>query len=235
LTTQGDGPDFSFFPRSNLLVVTSGDFTAGNSTLTRWDTASRKEIGSYTSAERLENFREAAFSPDGQWLALANGGQVEVRNLTTGQVMPPFRAQSEGIQGLAILSGPKWVVTAGTEAPIINVWNFTTQENKFSLPGHNLVLLTIDTSPDERRMASSTIGSEPIKIWETQGWNEVASIDGRPGFSLSSGGFLQDGNTFAGLEANPETQAVDVRLWRAPSWEEIAAAEAKEKPESKQP
>jgi WD40 repeat protein len=235
LTTQGDGPDFSFFPRSNLLVVTSGDFTAGNATLTRWDTASRKEIGSYTSAERLENFREAAFSPDGQWLALANGGQVEVRNLTMGQVMPPFRAQSEGIQGLAILSGQKWVVTAGTEAQIINVWDFTTQEKKFPLPGHNLVIASISVSPDERRLASSTIGSEPIKIWETQGWTEVASIEGRPRFRLLGGFFLQDGNTFIGVEANPETQGEDVRLWRAPSFEEIAAAEAKENAENKHP
>jgi hypothetical protein len=39
----------------------------------------------------------------------------------------------------------------------------------------------------------------------------------------------------AGFEVNLQTHALDVRLWRAPSWEEIAAAEAKEKLESKQP
>jgi WD40 repeat protein len=149
--------------------------------------------------------------------------------------MPPFGAQSEGIQGLAILSGQKWVVTAGTEAQIINVWDFTTQEKKFPLPGHNLVIASISVSPDERRLASSTIGSEPIKIWETQGWTEVASIEGRPRFRLLGGFFLQDGNTFIGVEANPETQGEDVRLWRAPSFEEIAAAEAKENAENKQP
>jgi WD40 repeat protein len=238
LTTQGDVPRFNFFPRSNLLVVATGNFSAGNATLTRWDTASRKELASYTFAQQSKDFRGVGFSQDGQWLALANGAQVEVRNLTTGQEMPPFRAQSEGferIQGLAILSGPKWVVTAGTEAPIINVWDFTTQEKKFSLPGHNLVIARIQVSPDERRMASSTIGSEPIKIWETQGWNEVASIEGRPGFRLLGGSFLQDGNTFSGRESNPETGAVDVRLWRAPSFEEIAATEAKETAESTQP
>jgi len=235
LTTQGDRPQFSIFPRSSLLVVTTGDFKAGNVTLARWDTASRKELASYTSAERLENLRGVAFSQDGQWLALANGGQVEVRNLTTGQEMPLFRAQQRPIQGLAILSGPKWVVTAGTEAPIINVWDFTTQEKKFSLPGHNLVIARIHVSPDERRMSSSAIGSEPLKIWETQGWNEVAFIEGRPGFRLLDGSFLQDGNTFSGLEVNSETQAVDARLWRAPSWDEINAAEAKQKAVSKEP
>ena len=234
LTTKGDSPRFNFFPRSNLLVVATGDLTAGIATLTRWDASSRKELASYTMGQHLENFRDEAFSQDGQWLVRANGGQVIVRNLTTGQEMPPFRAQGS-VQGLAILSGQKRVVTAGTETSTINLWDFTTQEKALSLPGHNLVILKMYVSPDERRMASSTIGSEPIKIWETQGWNEVASVEGRPGFRLLGGGFLQDGNTFAGAEVNPETQGVDIRLWRAPSFEEIAATEAKEKAEGKQP
>jgi WD40 repeat protein len=234
LTGPGDMPGFSFFPRSNLLAVRTGIFEAGNATLTRWDTASRKELASYTFAAQSKRFRGVAFSQDGQWLAFANEGQVEVRNLTNGQEMPPFRAQA-GIQGLAILSGPKWVVTAGTEAPTINVWDFTTQEKKFSLPGHNLVISRIHVSPDERRMASSTIGTEPIKIWETQGWNEVASMNGRPGFKLLEGRFLPDGNTLSGMEMNSETGAGEIRLWRAPPFEEIAATEAREKRESTHP
>jgi WD40 repeat protein len=215
--------------------VVPGSFREGNATLTRWDIASRKELASYTFAQPLKDFRGTTYSQDGRWLALANGVQVELRNLTTGQEMPPFRAQQDGIQGLAMLSSQKWVVTAATEAPIINVWDFTTQEKKFSLPGHNLVIASMSVSPDERRMASWTIGSEPVKIWETQGWNEVASIKGRPGFRLRTANSLQDGNTFVGLEANLETQAVDARLWRAPSWDEINKAEAKEKAERKQP
>jgi eukaryotic-like serine/threonine-protein kinase len=100
LTGPGDMPGFSFFPRSNLLAVRTGIFEAGNATLTRWDTASRKELASYTFAAQSKRFRGVAFSQDGQWLAFANEGQVEVRNLTNGQEMPPFRAQA-GIQGLA--------------------------------------------------------------------------------------------------------------------------------------
>jgi len=235
LTTQGEPAQFSFFPRANLLVVGTGLFSAGNVTLTRWDTASRKELASYTIANPSQDFGGVAISQDGQWLARANAEQVEVRNLTTGQEMPPFKAQQNNIQGLAILAGPKWVVTAGTQAPIINVWDFTTPEKKFSLPGHNLVIAQIQVSPDEHRMASMTIGDEPIKIWDTQGWNEVAAIVGRPGLQLVGQEFLPDGNTIAGLEVNLETQAVNVRLWRAPSWEEVNAAETQDKAESRQP
>jgi len=68
------------------------------------------------------------------------------------------------------------------------------------------------------------------KTRRTQGWNEVASVEGRPGFKNLGQEFLSDGNTIAGFEANFETQAVDVRLWRAPSWAEINAAEAKDPP-----
>jgi WD40 repeat protein len=127
------------------------------------------------------------------------------------------------------------VVTAGVELPIINVWDFTTQEKLFSLPGHNLVISQIRVSSDERRMASRTIGQEPVKIWDTEGWNEVASIEGRPGFWLLRHEFLPDGNTFAVVEANFETKDADIRLWRAPTWDEIAAVEAEENRETKQP
>jgi WD40 repeat protein len=235
LTSQGEVRGFGFSPGSNLLRVGTGSLAAGNFTLTRWDTASRKELASYTVAEPLENVRGLAVSQDGQWLALAHSGQVEVRNMRTGERMPSFKAQSDTLQGLALLSDKLQVVTAGVESPIINVWDFTTQEKLFSLPGHNLVISQIRVSSDERRMASRTIGQEPVKIWDTEGWNEVASIESRPGFSVVGLEFLPDGNTFAVVESNLETQAVDVRLFRAPSLEEIATAEAKKNMGNSQP
>jgi len=117
----------------------------------------------------------------------------------------------------------------------MTVWDFTTKEKLYSLPGHNLVIRDILVSPDERRMASCTIGQEPIKIWDTEGWNEVASIEGRRGFGIGQLNFLPDGNTIAVSEVNLENEALEVRLFRAPTWAEIAAVEAKENVEGEQP
>jgi hypothetical protein len=52
----------------------------------------------------------------------------------------------------------------------------------------------------------------------------------RGGFVFSATGFSRDGSTIAALNL-----LGDLDLWRAPSWEEIAAAEAKEKAEMKRP
>jgi WD40 repeat protein len=155
--------------------------------------------------------------------------QVEVRNMVTGQNMPAFTAAlNEEVQEMILLPGQQWVVTADNMAPVLKVWKFTTQEKLYSVSGHNLVINRIRISPDERRIASSTIGQEAIKIWDTDGWHEVAGIEGRFGFVFAGLEFLPDGNTIAIAETNLETQAGEVRLFRAPRWEEITAAEKKE-------
>jgi len=51
-----------------------------------------------------------------------------------------------------------------------------------------------------------------------------------PGGLFQTVGFSPDGSTVFAIEYGSAAY-----FWRAPSWEEIAAAEAKEKPESKQP
>jgi hypothetical protein len=76
---------------------------------------------------------------------------------------------------------------------------------------------------------SITSLEEPIKIWGTKSWEELANI-GIDGARLFKPRFLPDGNTLAAMDANQV-----LHLWRAPSWKAIEAAEAKEKTESKQP
>ena len=81
-----------------------------------------------------------------------------------------------------------------------------------------------------RRTATSTIGQEPIKLWDTTSWEETANLEVH-GAILNVTGFLPDGNTLVGFDSRQRV----LHLWRAPSWEEIAAAEAKEKAEIKEP
>jgi WD40 repeat protein len=63
-------------------------------------------------------------------------------------------------------------------------------------------------------------------IETTQELLTLARFDSHAGEIL----FSPDGSCLATSSADDHVQ-----LWRAPSWEEIAAAEAKEKPESNQP
>jgi WD40 repeat protein len=84
-------------------------------------------------------------------------------------------------------------------------------------------------SSDEQRLVASTIGLDPIRFWDTESRNELLNLQGHPGSMLIAPRFLSDDNTLAAIEVNFESGERNVRLWRAPTWEEINAAEAREK------
>jgi WD40 repeat protein len=78
-------------------------------------------------------------------------------------------------------------------------------------------------SPDGRTLALSDSGKQAVMLWDTKSWQQV--------FALASGvpwqlGISPDGNTIGAM-----TEAGDLHLWRAPDWDEINSAEAREKAE----
>jgi WD40 repeat protein len=84
-------------------------------------------------------------------------------------------------------------------------------------------------SPDNRRLAGFDDDGS-VTLWDITNPQqpEVCKLSGN---SKGSGKFLPDGNTIIAATRDWERLCI----WRAPSWEEIAAAEAREKAEVKQP
>ena len=77
-------------------------------------------------------------------------------------------------------------------------------------------------SPDGRRLISTSGGREAVKLWDVGNRQELLTLGG-------TGSLLEAARWSAGgdvILAGPPWQA-----WRAPSWEEIAAAEAEDKVE----
>ena len=95
-----------------------------------------------------------------------------------------------------------------------------------SVHGHLNSVFGIVFSPDERRLVSGSGGREAVKLWDVSTRQELLTLGGI-GSRLQAARWSADGDV---ILAGPPWQA-----WRAPSWEEIAAAEAKEKTEIKQP
>jgi len=81
-------------------------------------------------------------------------------------------------------------------------------------------------SPEGRRLISASGGREAVKLWDVATRQELLTLGGT-GSALNVARWSADGDV---ILAGAPWQA-----WRAPSWEEIAAAEAKEKTEIKQP
>ena len=81
-------------------------------------------------------------------------------------------------------------------------------------------------SPDGRRLISTSSGRETVKLWDVGMRQELLTLVGTS-TAVVRARWTADGDV---ILAGAPWQA-----WRAPSWEEINAAEAKEKAEGKQP
>ena len=80
-------------------------------------------------------------------------------------------------------------------------------------------------SRDSRRFMAAAQGSEAISIWETSGFQKLLTLPA-------------EGACYGQIRFSPDERVLGVSisgglsLWRAPSWEEIDAAEAREKAEA---
>src|SRR4029077_11055695 len=89
-----------------------------------------------------------------------------------------------------------------------------------SIHGHMNAALGIAFSPDGRRLISTSGGREAVKLWDVGTRQELLTLGGI-GSNLFEARWSADGDVI--LAGGPW------QSWRAPSWEEIAEAEAKEK------
>ena len=94
------------------------------------------------------------------------------------------------------------------------------------LHGHLNAAFGIAFSTDGRRLISASGGREAVKLWDVGTRQELLTLGGI-GSLLDAARWSADGDV---ILAGPPWQA-----WRAPSWEEIAAAGAKEKTEVQRP
>src|SRR5262245_27543472 len=92
-----------------------------------------------------------------------------------------------------------------------------------SIRGHLIVAFRSAFSPDGRRLFSTDRRQEAVKLWDVATRQELLTLAGADS-GVSTARWSADGNM---ILVGPPWQA-----WSAPSWEEIAAAEAKDPPSS---
>jgi WD40 repeat protein len=95
-----------------------------------------------------------------------------------------------------------------------------------SVHGHLNAVFSIAFSADGRRLISTSGGREAVKLWDVGTRQELLTLGGT-GSHLYGARWSADGDV---ILAGAPWQA-----WRAPSWEEIAAAEEAGKAEARRP
>ena len=166
---------------------------------------------------------QLAFSHDGSRLAhVGNGGTV--LDLDSGKSI--FHFQASAVIGLALSRDGRFLA-AGTAANAILLWDVDSGRQLGMMRGHVAGVLSLSFSPDGKTLASC--GDSRLKLWNIETQQEILTL-ARFGTEAGVAMFSADGACLA-----TSTQGGGVQLWRAPLFQEIAATEAQEKAEIKQP
>jgi WD40 repeat protein len=169
-------------------------------------------------------------SPDGQsCVSIGEGTDVVARNLAD-KSSSKLNLKMEPVLGAldtAFSPNGKLFAVANSTG-VAQVWDTATWGDVVTLRGYLKGVNALSFSPDSRRLVTGSHDHDAIRLWSAENWQDVLTLD-------ASGLFLQpafspDGNI---LGAIANSLGNVLHLWRAPAWEEIAAAEAMDEKEGK--
>jgi len=192
--------------------------------LRAWNVETRQMVVSVMSGGATG--RDAVFAADGQVLvvSITNGNAFETLFFDLAHSGRVLRSVPRGHYSTALLAAPDGgIVAQATLDAQVRLFDPAAGEMIASL---DCLAQSLAFSQDGRRLILASSGREPVKLWDVGTRQELLTLSGT-GSILRAAKWSPDGNV---ILAGPPWQA-----WIAPSWEEIAAAEAKEKAERKQP
>ncbi|HVM47302.1 MAG TPA: protein kinase [Candidatus Acidoferrum sp.] len=190
-----------------------------------WDLTTRTERQSW-QAPLLYN--GSIPSPDGrECVDLGFNGHTSLRN---------FADRSQRDLNLPILEADvgsyspdgRWFAVASSLG-YARVWDTTNWQLAANLGGFLKGAHSASFSADGKRLAVGSGDNEAVKLWDTASWQDVFTLES-PGSGFNGTAFSPDNNTL-GWGNSPGM----LYFWRAPSWEEIKEAEARQTPTSRQP
>ena len=147
------------------------------------------------------------FSEDGKTLAYADGLDIRLQDVGTGEEKMQLTGHTLGMHSMA-LSPDGNILASGSEDTTIRLWDMHTGEHKKTLNGHTHRVYSVAFSPDGKTLAS---GSEDntIRLWDTDTGETKMVLAGHTGeFEGFQGGpfsfegvksvtFSPDGKTLA--------------------------------------
>lgn len=160
-----------------------------------------------------------AFSKDKTQFATTDYPGAVVWSRLSGQKIARLNAHKMGIASILITPDGNALVT-GSHDGLVIVWDIHGQRALATLVGHEEGVFQVAVSPDGKTLASSSLRT--VKLWHLPTFREVASftLESQPPHYLA---FSPDSRMFVmGGGKGP------LHILRAPSFEEIATAEAKE-------
>jgi eukaryotic-like serine/threonine-protein kinase len=216
-----------FLADGNRLVI----YSQGDNRLIEWDLAARHENQHWSAPAA---FQSAGFAPgEQQWVSLGFEGESQLRNPAQKRSRDPHLDILEP-NDMAFAPSGKWLA-ASSYLGYARVWDTRSWQEVVTLRGFLLAACGVAFSPDRDRQRLAIGGAAPsdaLKLWTVDGtedgWQDVLTLHAE-GFLFGQVVFSPDGNA-VGVVSNGV-----LHIWQAPSWDEIAAAEAKQKADGNRP
>jgi WD40 repeat protein len=217
--------DWKFIDGGKFLVTVSGPAT--NAVLESWDTDSWQRKGSValhfkTLLDYSINLEPKSFSLLNTYAVMADGAfyLFDVSRLNEAPKVLETNLELNDWAG----SPDGRMAAAADSSGVVRVWDVATLQPLPTLKGFKLGSHSVAFSPDNHRLAAGSNGREAVKLWDCETWQEVLTLSGE-GSRFGSLTFSPDGRYLMAIN-----DAGLAHLWTAPTWEQIAAEEAKNPP-----
>lgn len=199
----------------NELITYS--YSKGDIQFQEWDLAKGREVQSWPVAPTIS---ATALTADEQSCMTVGFRKDDftLRNLNNGNLKQLHLGVLEADAGVFSRDGTLFAVASSMG--LGRVWDTSTWKPVATLGNFLNGTHGIAFSPDDKRLAIAGHDEEAVRLCDTESWQDVATLKGPGGIAKVE--FSPDGNSIA--------WGRPLVLWRAPSWEEVKAAEAKDPP-----
>jgi WD40 repeat protein len=181
-----------------------------------WDLEHGREIKSWAVSS---NFYSIAASPDGKLVVTGlRDGSLTFCETITGSVLESISAHLQAVNGVAFSPDGRLMLTGSAHGDA-KLWNVASRKSIATLQGHLRAVDAAAFSRDGHRLVTSSGRSEAIKLWDLSTEQEVATLEAN-GEHFANIRFSPDGSALIAV-----SQAGTLHYWRAPSLNEIDAAQ----------
>jgi RNA polymerase sigma factor (sigma-70 family) len=137
-----------------------------------WDMAAQK-LKHKIILKHPVTLYQLAFSPDGRTLAIGTIGEIELRDVQTGEVkrvLAKGHRYGTGVFSLAFSPDGKILASGGSSTEkTVRLWDVTTGQLKQTLEGHTDEVVGLSFSPDGKTVASVGGQQDPtVRLWDVE-------------------------------------------------------------------